>query len=91
MISRIPSQAKEGKIEKVIEEVNNFKSPVMEKLDLNDHDAMLTEVKEIRNEFTDFQTVWSQRKKPSTSEKSDTGNELVQKCLKETSFRMVSD
>ena len=74
MISRIPSQPQEGKIEKVIEEVNNFKSAVMEKLDLNDHDAMLTEVKKIRNEFTDFQTAWSRRKKPSTYEQSDTGN-----------------
>ena len=45
MTSRIPSQAQEGKVEKVIEEVNNFKSAVMEKLDLNDHDEMLTEVK----------------------------------------------
>ena len=34
MISRIHSQPQEGKIEKVIEEVNNFKSAVMEKLDL---------------------------------------------------------
>ena len=82
MISRIPSQAQEGKIAKVIEEVNNFKSAVMEKLDLNDHDAMLTEVTEIRNEFTDFQTEWSRRKKPSTSEQSDTGNELVQETSK---------
>jgi len=54
----------------------------MEKLDLNDHDAMLTEVKKIRNEFTDLQTVWSRRKKPSTSEQSDTGNELVQEMSK---------
>ena len=82
MISRIPSQAQEGKIEKVIEQVNNFKSAVMEKLDLNDHDAMLTEVKEKRNEFTDFQTVWSGRKKPSTSEQLDTVNELVQETSK---------
>jgi len=59
MISRISSQAQEGKIEKVFEEVSNFKGAVMEKLDLNDHDAMLTDMKEIRNEFTDFQTVWS--------------------------------
>ena len=58
--------------------MNNFKSAVMKKLDLNDHDAMLTDVKEIRNESTDFQTVWSRRKKPSTYEQFDTGNELVQ-------------
>ena len=78
MVSKIPSQAQEGKIEKVIEKINSFKSAVMEKLDSNDHDAMLIEVKEIRNEFTDFQTVWSRRKKPSTSQQSDTGKELVQ-------------
>ena len=41
-ISKIPSQAQEGKIEKVFEEVNTFKSFDMEKLDLDDHDAMLT-------------------------------------------------
>ena len=48
MISRIPFETQEGEIEKVIEEVNNFKSAVMEKLDLNDHDAMLTDVKKKR-------------------------------------------
>ena len=54
----------------------------MEKLDLKDQDAMLLKVEEVRNEFTDFQTVWSRRKKPSTSEKSDAGHEIVREKSK---------
>ena len=81
MISRIHSQAQEGKIEKVIEGVNNFKSAVMEKFDLNDHDAMLTEVKEIRNEFTD----------PPHPNNLTLAMNLYKKRLKKTSFMMVSD
>ena len=82
MISRIHCPAQEGNNEKLTQEVNNLKSAVMEKLDLNDHYSMLTEVKENRNKFTDFQIVWSRRKEPSTSEQSDTGNELVQETFK---------
>ena len=81
IISRIHSQAQEGKIKKVIEEVNNFESAVMEKLDLNDHAAMLTEVKEIRNEFTD----------PPHQNNRTLAMNLYKKRLKKTSFMMVFD
>ena len=91
MLSRIHSQAQEGKIEKFIEEVNNFKSADIEKLDFNGHDAMLTEVKERRNEFTDFQTVWSWRKKPVNLNNLTLAVDLYKKRLKQTSFMMVSE
>ena len=91
LISKMPSQAQDGKIKKVVEEANNFKSAVMEKLDLIDHDGKLTDVKEIRKSSLTFEPCGLDARNPLHPNNLALTMNLYKKGLKQTSFMMVSD